>query len=73
MYIITAICDPPSLPNNGNLGNYSSTIEMDNVTFYCDEGYVPSIIRTATCNSSGMWSPAPEEHNCTPIEGIHLI
>ena len=63
-------CGPPIQPINGNLGNYSSTKERSNVTFQCNEGYVPSIIRISTCNSFGMWSPAPQEHNCSMIEGI---
>ena len=46
---------------------------MTNVTFQCNEGYVPSIIRVATCNSFGLWSPAPQEHNCTLIKGIIII
>ena len=63
-------CGPPIQPINGNLGNYSSTKERSNVIFQCNEGYVPSIIRISMCNSFGMWSPAPQEHNCSLIEGI---
>ena len=66
-------CGPPVSPVNGYLGNYSSTKEGTNVTFQCNEGYVPSIVRVTTCNSYGLWYPAPHIHNCTLTEGTHNI
>ena len=62
-------CGLPIKPINGNLGEYFSTRERVNVTFQCNDGYVPSVTNTATCNNHGMWEPAPEEHNCTFVEG----
>ena len=70
--IFTVDCGPPFPPINGNVGHYSSTKERTNVTFQCYEGHVPSIMRIATCNNFGMWSPAPQEHSCTLIEGIYI-
>lgn len=70
MTIFTVDCGIPESPLNGNLGNHSSTKETDNVTFQCNEDYVPSQVEIATCNSLGMWKPDPAEHNCTFIEGI---
>ena len=65
-------CGLPIEPINGTLGEYFSTKEGVNVTFQCNDGYVPSVTNTATCNNHGMWEPAPEEHNCTFVEGITL-
>ena len=62
-------CGPPLSPINGSLGNYSSTKEGVSVTFQCNEGYVPSIVGVTTCNSYGVWYPAPHEHNCTFTDG----
>ena len=66
---ITVDCGIPIQPVNGILGSYSNTKERANVTFQCNEEFVPSIIRTSTCSSLGMWSPPPDSHNCTLIKG----
>ena len=69
-YFVSLVdCGPPASPINGYLGNYSSTKEGTNVTFQCNEGYVPTIVRISTCNRYGVWHPAPHEHNCTLTEG----
>ena len=62
-------CGPPLSPINGSLGNYSSTKEGTYVTFQCNEGYLPFIVKVSTCNSYGVWYPAPHEHSCSLTEG----
>ena len=69
-YIISLVdCGPPMSPINGHLGYYSNTKEESNLTFQCNENFVPSIVRIATCDRFGKWYPSPMEHECTKIEG----
>lgn len=69
MYSHIVDCGIPVAPLNGSLGNYSNTKEDTNVTFWCDEDFVPTEIMIATCNSRGMWDPDPAEHYCEFVEG----
>ncbi len=49
---------------NGSIETYINTKEGNNITFQCDEGFVPSLVMKATCNSRVMWEPLPENHIC---------
>ena len=60
-------------PTNGSLGNYSHTREGANLTYQCDKGFTPSAVFHSTCDSSAMWTPDPEDHNCTFVTGIHMM
>ena len=58
-------------PINGtvNVTGGSHTRQGGVATFQCDEGYSPSQVFTAVCNAAGLWTPPPDELNCTIIEG----
>ena len=60
-------------PSNGSLGNYSHTREGANLTYQCDKGFRPSAVFHSACDSSAMWTPDPEDHNCTFVTGIHMM
>ena len=53
--------------------SFTGTKVGDNVTYKCDEGFRPSLEMNGTCTLEGLWSPAPQEHNCTFIKGIKVI
>lgn len=59
----------PLPPIDGFLGNYTSTKEGTNITFQCDEGYTPSMVMTTICDSTALWEPASEDHNCSLVTG----
>lgn len=63
--VILVDCGHPTPPENGNLGNYSETAEGANVTFRCNQDFVPVAEMVSICSSDGVWEPAPELHNCT--------
>lgn len=52
-------------PENGNLGDYSGSTKGANVTFRCNQDFVPVTEMVSVCSSDGVWDPAPEKHNCT--------
>ena len=62
LYVVD--CSHPQPPTNGSLGEYVKTTKGSNLTFQCNDGYIPSIVMTAIC-IDGVWDPPPEEHNCT--------
>lgn len=39
------------------------------MTYWCNDGYRPSGSMTSICNVTGLWTPVPEQHNCTEVEG----
>ena len=63
-------CYVPIPPTNGSVVNFTGTKVGDNVTYKCDEGFRPSLEMNGTCTLEGLWSPAPQEHNCTFVKGI---
>lgn len=68
--LLTVNCGEPISPANGTLGYYPHTREGITVTFQCNEGYVPSLIRISNCTALGQWIPPPEDHICNLVEGI---
>ena len=67
--LISVNCGVPQPPPNGFLGNYSHSKVGGQVTFWCNESYVPSAVMVSTCSSTGVWEPHPEDHNCVLAEG----
>ena len=63
-------CGVPMPPTNGSLGNYAHTREGATVTYKCDDGFRPSAIHNSTCSITGYWTPDPELHNCTFVQGM---
>lgn len=66
-------CGIPMPPINGDVGNYTNSRVEQTTTFQCDEGYIPSGVVISTCTNLGLWTPEPEEHNCTLIIGKNKI
>ena len=62
-------CGVPVSPSNGSVGNYSHTREGATVTYICDAGFRPSMEFNSTCSNTGCWTPDPEFHNCTLVQG----
>jgi hypothetical protein len=58
-------CGTPVPPTNGNITGNNDTRPGATLTFYCTVGYTPDTPLTSTCNQLGVWTPAPQEHNCT--------
>ena len=65
---IVVDCGHPMPPADGFLGDYQSTTEGSNVTYQCDQGFVPSTIFKASCIELGFWFPSPDEHICMETE-----
>ena len=70
-YIVN--CGMPIPPSNGSVGQYLHTREGATVTFWCNDGFRPSAIVTSICNSTGRWTPDPEQHSCIFVQGIACI
>ena len=67
--ILLVNCGDPVTPTNGSLGSYVHTREGATVTYMCNDGFRPSAIFSSTCVSTARWTPDPEQHNCTFIQG----
>ncbi len=56
------------MPTNGKIRNYKSynhsLPENTNITFLCDDNFLPDKEYTATCNNSGEWSIDPAMLEC---------
>ena len=65
-------CSLPQPPMNGSLSNYVKGVISAALSFQCDEGFVPSVVRMSMCfNSDNIWIPSPEQHDCKPVEGAY--
>ncbi len=62
-------CFDPSPVINGSLGDYNNTMEGTTFTYQCDKEFIPIAVVTSTCSYDGLWTPAPENHNCTFVVG----
>ena len=57
-------CDQPLPPMNGSVDNV--TTELDGrLTFRCNDGFLPSEVMTAVCQTTG-WSQDPALLECLP-------
>ena len=56
-------CNPPSLPSNGIIYPYTSTIEGAVVNFVCQKSALDleENVSLAVCNKHGKWDPNPAE------------
>ena len=41
--------------------------------YKCNDGYRPSKQMISNCTSTGHWTPAPEQHSCTLVEGLRIL
>ena len=58
-------CYPPQPPVNGNVYNYTTTLEGSQATYKCDNGFIPSGEFKTTCIQFGQWFPNPMELTCS--------
>ena len=60
-----AHCNPPSLPSDGQLLPYTSTLEGATVTYVCwnvhQRGRCDDVNVTAVCNKQGYWEPNTDD------------
>ena len=57
---------------NGYLINFSSQ-SFGAIGFYkCNDGYRPSKTFMSNCANTAIWTPAPGDHNCIFVKGMHL-
>ncbi|XP_029366364.1 beta-2-glycoprotein 1-like [Echeneis naucrates] len=57
-------CPYPDPPDNGEL-YYEDTVYQSTVNYTCNEGFVLTGARTATCQANGTWSASAPE--CKPV------
>ena len=62
-------CGVPEAPVNGTVDIPAHTREGGSVGYRCNDGFRPSATFTSTCESSALWTPPPQNHNCTFVEG----
>ena len=61
MFFFTLVdCGVPNPPKNGKLKNITTTTAGSNLTFMCDEKFIPDIVMKSTCTKDAVWDPLPE-------------
>ena len=66
MYLIPG-CDQPLPPMNGSVDNVTTELG-GRITFRCNDGFLPSEVMTAVCQTTG-WSQDPALMECH-LQGI---
>ena len=61
---IPADCGDPSLPMNGFVMAYNSTLEGSQLVFQCSPGFAPSQQMMSVCMANGSWTPDPATLVC---------
>ena len=64
-------CGPPRNPTNGDADIPEHTREGARVMYRCNDGFRPSADFPSTCESTALWDPPPQDHNCTFVEGTY--
>ena len=64
---IPADCGDPSLPMNGFVMAYNSTLEGSQIVFQCNPGFAPSQQMMSVCMADGIWTPNPAGLECRGI------
>ena len=59
-----ADCGDPSLPLNGFVMAYDSTLEGSQIVFQCSPGFAPLQEIMSVCMADGSWTPDPTELVC---------
>ena len=71
----SGVCNPPTPPNNGSVGNYPNisqngeTFIGATVEYQCNELLKPVAVMTSVCSTLGTWYPPPEQLECVPFRG----
>ena len=68
---VPADCGDPSLPVNGFVMAYDSTLEGSQIVFQCSPGFVPSQEMMSVCAADGSWIPDPAELECRGTQLCH--
>ena len=63
-FLPAADCGDPSLPVNGFVMAYDSTLEGSQIVFQCSLGFAPSLQMISVCDTDGSWTPDPAELVC---------
>ena len=58
-------CGVPTPPGNGSIAPIPNILEGAEVSFGCNEGFVPTGQRMAMCRTTGNWTPDPADLVCT--------
>ena len=76
----TAICGLPSLPINGYIAPYTSTLERATVMYICwnvhrrgHQSQCEKVNMTAVCNEHGYWEPSTDDICAEPTAGKFRI
>ena len=67
---VPADCGDPSLPVNGFVMAYDSTLEGSQIVFQCNPGLVPSQQIVSVCAANESWTPDPAELVCRGTEPL---
>ena len=67
IWVLLADCGDPSLPVNGFVMAYDSTLEGSQIVFQCSPGFVPSQQMMSVCAANGSWTPDPAGLVCRGI------
>ncbi len=62
----TVQCDEPAPPMNGRLVSVSERTEGSQITFMCNDGFLPAGVRMATCRADKTWDNDPAMFECEP-------
>ena len=58
-------CSDPTPPMDGSIASYQNTTEGAEISFMCNQMFVPTERMTAMCGADQRWSPDPAGHRCT--------
>ena len=64
-------CDQPLPPMHGSVDNVTTELG-GRITFRCNDGFLPSEVMTAVCQTTG-WSQDPALLQCLPQGTLHLF
>ena len=70
--VLSVSCSAPLVPSNAHIADQSNSIYLEDtkVTFQCDNG---SLALLTTCHANGDWIPPPDELDCNPKLGRHIL
>ena len=71
IWFVPADCGDPSLPMNGFVMAYDSTLEGSQIVLQCNPGFVPSQQMMSVCAANGNWNPDPAELVCRGTQLYH--
>ena len=70
-FLPAADCGDPSLPVNGFVMAYDSTLEGSQIVFQCSPGFAPSQQMMSVCSANGSWTADPAELVCRGTQPLY--